>query len=116
MPRLILRLQALFLATVFVAGSFGLSGVDVLLDHGVQDGAGAPRVHFENAGGCADHSGHCLLGRLLADLRTHVLSGAAREATLPAPNPAPPQAGPGAFRPHRPDLSYHSRAPPTPLA
>ncbi len=116
MRRLLLRLQALFLATVFVAGSFGLSDADVLLDHRVQDGSGETRVHFENAGGCTDHSGHCLLGRLLADLRSHVLTGAAPQAT-PAPlHSGPPQTGQGAFSPRRPDLSYHSRAPPTPLA
>jgi hypothetical protein len=116
MRGLILRLQALFLATVFVAGSFGLSEADVLLDHRLQDGSSQARVHFENAGGCTDHSGHCLLGRLLADLRSHLHTGTAQQATPAPPRPALPQTGPDAFAPHGSDLPYHSRAPPTPLA
>lgn len=63
------RLRVLLLATFYVAGNFGLPATDLLLNHGV----GAPRdttqAHIETTGGCGQHADHCVLARVLGDLR-----------------------------------------------
>lgn len=112
MKTFFLRLQALFLATIFVAGSFGLPEADVLLDHRLEDGPARTQVHIEGRGGCADHSDHCVLGRLLADLR-NLAPADGSPATPPTARQSAryPIADP--FIPQRLALSYRSRAPPT---
>lgn len=112
MKQLLLRLQALLLATIFVSGSFGLPEADVLLDHGIDRGAARTQIHIEDAGGCADHSDHCVLGRLLADLRDLAPAEGPQRPIDPAGQSARYRV---AYRliPKRPALSYRSRAPPT---
>lgn len=114
MKRLLLRLQALFLATIFVAGSFGLPEADVLLDHRIENGPIRTQVHIEGRGGCADHSDHCVLGRLLADLRDLAPANSSLDK-LPSDSRLALQAGATHFTPQLLTLSYQSRAPP-PLA
>src|SRR5260221_14657649 len=55
------RLQAVFLALVFLGGGTSLPSLDVLLFHlhGEQSRATA---HVEPAGGCTSHDGHCGVG------------------------------------------------------
>jgi len=115
MSHVILRVQALFLAAIFAAGSFGLPDADVLLDHRIEDGPTRALVHVEGRGGCADHSDHCMLGRLLADLRDQAPAGST--LSLPCSNvPSAPEARAGSVTLQRLDLSYRSRAPPTLIA
>ncbi len=112
MKQFLLRLQAIFLATIFVAGSFGLPEADVLLDHRIENGPVRGRVHLEGRGGCADHSEHCVLGRLLADLRD-LAPGKGSVLVASAITHAAILSVVVQFVPQRLDLSYQSRAPPT---
>jgi hypothetical protein len=112
MPRVILRLQALLLAAIFVAGSFGLPEADVLLDHRIENGPTRTQIHIEGRGGCSDHSDHCVLGRLLADLRNQAPANNT-PATPISETLATPEIGADRFTFQRLDLSYRSRAPPT---
>jgi len=115
MPRVILRLQALFLAAIFAAGSFGLPEADVLLDHRLENGPTRTQVHIEGRAGCADHSDHCVLGRLLADLRDQAPAGSTFCTPYPVARSAP-EACADSVTLQRLDLSYRSRAPPTLIA
>ncbi len=112
MKQFLLRLQALFLATIFVAGSFGLSEADVLLDHPIEQGPVRGRVHLENLGGCADHAEHCVLNRLLADFRDLAPADSSL-AIIPQSGHQAIGAIAARILPLSPDLSYQSRAPPT---
>lgn len=110
-----LRLQALVLAAIFAAGSFGLPDADVLLDHRIEDAPTRALVHVEGRGGCADHNDHCMLGRLLADLRDQAPAG--NTLSTPCSNvPSAPEACAASVPPGRLSLSYRSRAPPTLIA
>jgi hypothetical protein len=63
------KLRALLLATIFVAGNLVLPEVDIFLDHGLGTPRAEQAVHLERPGGCRDHAEHCVLGRLLSELR-----------------------------------------------
>jgi hypothetical protein len=91
------RLRALFLAVLFAAGSFGLPTADVLLDHGLGASHRVPQVHVEQRGGCHDPLEHCVLGRLLGELR--VQSPAAAAIRLLAPVGVAAAAFPPSLRP-----------------
>lgn len=105
------RLRALFLAALFAAGSFGLPATDVLLDHGLGTRHRVPQVHIEQRGGCHDPLEHCVLGRLLGELRTHAPASAGEEPLVLvaatgvalSESAAPPSA---------PNLLTRARAPP----
>jgi hypothetical protein len=67
MGRLLRRLSALLLLTVFVGGGFGLSDLDALLYHSGHR-APAELPHYDQPGGCGAHAERCVLA-LAASLR-----------------------------------------------
>lgn len=111
MSRLTLRLQALLLATIFVAGNFGFADLDALLRHRSLAAVGQTRTHFETQGSCADHQGHCQLGRLLANASGQVAAEAPSLAHSILPH-TPPRFWPECRTTQAPNPAYHSRAPP----
>jgi hypothetical protein len=63
------RWRALLLAVLVTAGNLGLPVTDALLDHGLGATHAPARPHYETSGGCHDRAEHCMLGRLLGELR-----------------------------------------------
>ncbi len=109
------RPRALFLAALFVAGSFGLSATDALLDHGLDAPHRIPQVHVEQRGGCHDPVEHCVLGRLLGELRLH--SPATATIRVPfADTVATLLVHVSRLAPSLPSTLHRSRAPPSPFA
>lgn len=100
---------------LFAAGNLGLPVTDVLLDHGLGTRHPDPRPHYEAPGGCHDRAEHCILGRLLGELRLQSPSAAAiRLGTTPAS-----AAGDRTAAGHHstsPVPANRSRAPPQPFA
>jgi hypothetical protein len=110
-----LRLRSLLLALLFAAGNFGLPAADVLLDHGLGARHRIPQVHIEQRGGCHDPVEHCVLSRLLSELRLGspttaavLLQARATTAALPVPG--------AHIAPSLPSTPHRSRAPPPSFA
>ncbi len=105
------RLRSLLLAALFATGNFGLPAADVLLDHGLGAGHRVPQVHIEPRGGCHDPGEHCVLGRLLTDLRL----GSPATGTIllqPAVPIVAPAVGAAPVTPSLLSTPHRSRAPP----
>jgi hypothetical protein len=114
MTSLGIRLRGLLLAILFAAGNLGLPVADVLLDHGLGARHPDPRPHYETPGGCHDRSEHCILGRLLGELRLQSpATGAIRLAATHGSDAAVP-AAPG-LHSTSPAPANRSRAPPPPF-
>lgn len=110
-----LRVRSLLLVLLFAAGNFGLPAADVLLDHGLGARHRVPQVHIEQQGGCHDPVEHCVLGRLLSELRLGspttaavLLQARAAIAALPVPG--------ARIAPSLRSTPHHSRAPPPSFA
>jgi len=62
MVKRLVRVRSLSLLLVFLAAGTSLPSLDSLLFHG-DPAESRGRIHVEQAGGCPDHAGHCVLGR-----------------------------------------------------
>ena len=58
----LLRAKAFLLLAVFLSAGTSLPSLDALVYHSTTE-LDRAQAHVEPAGGCLDHSGHCVLGR-----------------------------------------------------
>jgi len=55
------RLSALFLVIAFLAGGYGLTGLDAFLFHSTPHAVRADVAHLDQPGGCGAHAEQCVL-------------------------------------------------------
>jgi hypothetical protein len=108
-----LQAKAVFLLAVFLSAGTTLPSLDGILFH-VEGGSQRAQIHLEPAGGCPDHTQHCVLSRTAPG--AGALVAVSHEVRAEAPS-----APDGPF--NTPPLisasiagAPHSRAPPVPLA
>jgi hypothetical protein len=111
MLRIAPRLRILFLATLYVAGNFGLPATDLLLNHRSPETRHAGQSHFEGPGGCREHADHCVLARLLNDFRLQAPGTPQERPRLPSAVASTARAV-SAIAVSTPSRSHRSRAPP----
>jgi hypothetical protein len=88
------QVKALLLLAVFLAAGTSLPSLDAVLYHSQGSEVQRWQSHVEDAGGCLDHSEHCVLGRTAPGSSAAAAhSGAIRtEPTRrPTPHRLPPQ-------------------------
>jgi hypothetical protein len=105
------RLKAIFLATVFLGGNFGLPDFDALRYHWARSETTQQQAHFDPPGGCSSHAEACVLdavplGPCLGD---SIDGGAAADRVDGPPPPIALISTPRSINPH---AFPPSRAPP----